>query len=576
MSLEEIQFERLEAYLDGTLEVGVRAELERELASNPQLRKMMAELSSVRDWVSALPRATAPSDLIETFQGQLERSVLLGEKNAPESDVVMRIDRYSQFMSVAAILLLATGLGLVLYKVLPDKRPNAVAINSRMPVESGDVTAKSPSADEEKLAGPRPTASGSDTRPDNSTADRSKDSPGVFGGGSGGLPMDAAKAKRFDSAVPAEPLAPKPAIESLGGVVMSQSAPGRVGDKVAGAASADRDLIGAEDVRRLQQRIAGATTAIAAMKSSGADGVQDYKADSFNTNQDAPVVLLVNARDPRQANQDVSEFFAKNSIASLPLLDAVNAELPLRQFDNGNSYFQLPPAISTKADANYSSGNTGQVSNGLNYNGPANSTSNLANGLNNYATTNRSGGQFNDGNSNENFDRSLSNQLSVANTATAGNGRYRAMLTNRQQSELNDYIARRGNQWAERTNESRGYVVPADAAQKPKTSDAESSLKTADKGAGLKSAIVQTSQGGAGGGGPRGEVLPLNKQEANKAPVDSNDELHEVMIVVNDQPVILPTALPGLPSAPSSQTVPSTTRSVPAVTVPATQPSVGK
>ena len=580
MPLEENHFERLEAYIDGTLEAKPRADLERELASNPQLRKVMAELSSVRDWVTALPRAGAPSDLIETFQGQLERSVLLGESGVPESDVVMRIDRYSQFMSVAAILLLATGLGLVLYKVLPDKRPNAVALNARLPMEYGDVATRSPSVADEKLAGPRPTASGADVRFDKSMANGSKDSSVGFGGGGGGLSGEDSKANRLATGgVAAEPLAPKPAVEPLGGVAMSEPAPGRTGDKTAIAASNDRDQIGPEDVRRLQQRIAGATTAMAAMKSLATEDKRDLKADSFNANQDAPVVLLVNAQDPRQANQDVSEFFAKNSIASLPLVDAVNPELPLRQFENGNSYFQLPPTISTKAEANNLPANNGQITNSpitnsQNFNSPATPTLNGGNGLNNYATTNRSGAQFNDANGNSNFDRNVSNQTSLATTVPAGYGRYRAMLTNRQQSELNDYIARRGNQWAERTNDSRGSITATGASEKAKASDSEFSGKMANREVGLKPAVVPTSQSGSVADGLRSEVSLVKKQEANKAPVDSNDELHEVMIVVNDQPVILPTVLQGLPAPGSSLTLPSTTQPIPADKVPATQPAL--
>src|SRR5438876_5082624 len=109
MSPNQENFEKLEAYLDGALDDGSRAEVERQLSANPQLRRMMAELSITRDWVRALPRAKAPAEVIETFHGQLERAALLGESGPGEGDVVFRINRWSQFMSVAAILLLAVG-----------------------------------------------------------------------------------------------------------------------------------------------------------------------------------------------------------------------------------------------------------------------------------------------------------------------------------------------------------------------------------------------------------------------------------------------------------------------------------
>src|SRR4051812_12516842 len=99
MSPNQENFERLEAYLDGALDAAARADVERQLAGNPQLRKMVAELAVGRDWLRAMPRAKAPADLLETFQGQLERAALFADSGEEESDVVLRISRWPQFMS---------------------------------------------------------------------------------------------------------------------------------------------------------------------------------------------------------------------------------------------------------------------------------------------------------------------------------------------------------------------------------------------------------------------------------------------------------------------------------------------
>src|SRR5690349_4083349 len=115
MSPNQENFEKLEAYIDGALEAADRAEVERQLAANPQLRKMVAELSMTRDLLRALPRAAAPPELMETFQGSLEREALLGQGGADTEAAAaaapLRIHRWPQFMSIAAIVLLAVGLG---------------------------------------------------------------------------------------------------------------------------------------------------------------------------------------------------------------------------------------------------------------------------------------------------------------------------------------------------------------------------------------------------------------------------------------------------------------------------------
>ncbi|HEX4124098.1 MAG TPA: hypothetical protein VHY37_05165, partial [Tepidisphaeraceae bacterium] len=78
-------------------------------------RQLLAELRKMRDALQALPRENAPTELSESFSGQLERSVLLDGIGDQPIEPRMRIVRWPQLVAVAAILLLAGGLGTVVY-----------------------------------------------------------------------------------------------------------------------------------------------------------------------------------------------------------------------------------------------------------------------------------------------------------------------------------------------------------------------------------------------------------------------------------------------------------------------------
>src|SRR5258706_7257991 len=116
---EEENFEKLEAYIDGVLDAGGQMEVERLMAANPQLRAMVSDLTRGRQMLMALPRVAAPADVAETFQGHLERAALLGDSDSEEVASPLRIHRWPQFMSIAAMLLLAVGLFAVIYQILP-------------------------------------------------------------------------------------------------------------------------------------------------------------------------------------------------------------------------------------------------------------------------------------------------------------------------------------------------------------------------------------------------------------------------------------------------------------------------
>src|SRR3954468_10400916 len=145
---------RLCAYVDGELDAVERAEIEKHLAANPAHRLLLHELMQTRDLLQALPHERAPQDVAEVLQGHLERSVLLDGPMELESQSVGRINRWSQYRAVAAILLLTAGLAGVIYKILPSNRPQPQFTFHNTPTSApetapgeGTVPAPTPSLD---------------------------------------------------------------------------------------------------------------------------------------------------------------------------------------------------------------------------------------------------------------------------------------------------------------------------------------------------------------------------------------------------------------------------------------------
>ena len=114
---------KLCAYLEGELDEAGRAEIEKHLQQNPAHRRLLAEVGKTRDLLRALPREPAPPDICEAFQGQLERSVLLADLNTADTGTTLKINRWPQYFAVAAVVMLAAGLGLVVYFGLPSSTP---------------------------------------------------------------------------------------------------------------------------------------------------------------------------------------------------------------------------------------------------------------------------------------------------------------------------------------------------------------------------------------------------------------------------------------------------------------------
>src|SRR5213083_463810 len=158
-SSEQIEA-KLCAYLEGELDEQGRAEIEKHLAGNPAHRKLLAEVAGTRDLLRALPREAAPADLCETLQGHLERSVLLGDTAEDQVANRMRIFRWRPILAVAAMVVMAVGLGLVVYYAVPSDTThnhNPYTIGpSAQPSPTGDgraATLPAEKPEEKNLAG---------------------------------------------------------------------------------------------------------------------------------------------------------------------------------------------------------------------------------------------------------------------------------------------------------------------------------------------------------------------------------------------------------------------------------------
>jgi hypothetical protein len=138
-NVEQIEA-KLCGFVDGELNAEERAEIEAHLAANPSHRTLIQELIAQRGLLRGLPREGAPGDLSEPLQGQLEREALLGSDLLVESAMALRMRRWPQGLAVAAIVLLAIGLGAAVYFVLPPSHPEVALLSS--PADLGEVARK--------------------------------------------------------------------------------------------------------------------------------------------------------------------------------------------------------------------------------------------------------------------------------------------------------------------------------------------------------------------------------------------------------------------------------------------------
>ncbi|MDB5326613.1 MAG: hypothetical protein JWM57_2182 [Phycisphaerales bacterium] len=147
--MEQIEA-RLAAYVDGTLPVEQRAEIEAYLKANPTHGTLIAELKSIKSAVMALPKEKAPAEILDTLQSHLERHTLL--EGVEESVGSSRIRRWPQVGALAAVLLLTAGLGILVYQVLPQKKGPSPEL-ALLPESTQQVTADDSPAAMQGLGG---------------------------------------------------------------------------------------------------------------------------------------------------------------------------------------------------------------------------------------------------------------------------------------------------------------------------------------------------------------------------------------------------------------------------------------
>jgi hypothetical protein len=167
---------RLCAYVEDELNEAEREEIERHLAANPAHGALLQDMIRHRVRLRQLPREAAPRDLMEGLQSQLERDSLLGGESLNLSSYRSRLNRWPQMLSAAAIVLLAVGLGVIVYSFLPHGAPLAMTqpadqfsrLREPLVAERGGAedagTAKVAAIDEKRKAGD--ALAGDDGKPD--------------------------------------------------------------------------------------------------------------------------------------------------------------------------------------------------------------------------------------------------------------------------------------------------------------------------------------------------------------------------------------------------------------------------
>ena len=146
---------RLCAYLEGDLVEDDRADLERHLATNPQHRRLLAELAEQRLWLRAVPAVPAPPEVGDAYREQVERSLLMGEGERPAT---RRGGLWPQYAMVAALVLATVGLAVPLVMILSGPGPAhqvAADLPTRPPPPAIDSTPPIPavvSRDDVKVA----------------------------------------------------------------------------------------------------------------------------------------------------------------------------------------------------------------------------------------------------------------------------------------------------------------------------------------------------------------------------------------------------------------------------------------
>lgn len=136
--------EQLTAYLDGELSPDERAAVERLLAEDAGVRRLLEELRWTSEIVGSLPRQTAPANIAEGVLARLERQALLGEEPMPRR--VWRVRAIQGLALAASIALIVTAGWYVLPQLGEREKPLRVA-HLEAPDSRDDVAKEGVSAE---------------------------------------------------------------------------------------------------------------------------------------------------------------------------------------------------------------------------------------------------------------------------------------------------------------------------------------------------------------------------------------------------------------------------------------------
>jgi len=113
--------ELLSAYLDGEVTPEEAGAVEQALREDPGVAMELRELTRTRQLLGCLPQAQAPHDFVRTVMARAERKHLLGARQAGGA---FRTTRWIT-LTVAAVVLVAAGVGFVVIKSLEVSQPEA-------------------------------------------------------------------------------------------------------------------------------------------------------------------------------------------------------------------------------------------------------------------------------------------------------------------------------------------------------------------------------------------------------------------------------------------------------------------
>src|SRR5215211_4515191 len=321
---------KLLAYVEGELDEAGRAEIERHLESNPNHRRLLDELKAGRDLLRWVPREAAPAELMESFQSQLERAVLLDEEDedATEQASALRINPWYQFRAVAAVLLLAVMLGVVVFYSLPKPQNRGVAFNKEGPT-TGETFADGAALPPPAAAPSDPEESGSGRggealRPDAPSRRMSKGGPGEFEGGAkrAEKPAGPELTEGSDrSKVGAEAVLPEAKADKVAEQAPLASARGQLAEleraNFETMSNAVRNVASAEAVQVAIDRNTVARSRVGKVARGGAE------ADGYSE----PLYVVVNTTDPAKAREEIHNYLGANGIKNVEILDQTVAAL---------------------------------------------------------------------------------------------------------------------------------------------------------------------------------------------------------------------------------------------------------